>query len=421
MNRRKFLRHAAAGMVAAPYVITSAALGAGKTPAASDRIGLGHIGVGGRGGGLLGGFLRLRDCQSIAVADPFQHKRESRARQINNHYKRNVCTPYNDFRRMLDRKDVDGVVIATPDHWHVPAAFEAARAGKDMYVEKPLGLCVDWDIALRKIIKRYGSVFQYGTQQRSSGHLRHACELVLNGRIGKVHTIDVIAPGGAAGGSTTPIPVPKGFDYDLWLGPAPVTPYTKDRCTNAGAWFVYDNAIGFLGGWGAHPLDIAVWGCQPENSVPVEYEGTGFIPTEGLFDTVKTWKVRGKYANGVKFSLIDGGNLTTFIGDKGTVSVSRGGLRTNPGSLKNEKIGPDEIHLIRSGHHGQNFLDGIKTRSDPVSNIVDAVKSDTISHLSDIAIRTGRKIKWDPQKEEIIGDDQASRMLARPLRSPWAL
>ena len=421
MNRRKFLRHAATGMAAAPYVITSAALGAGRTPAASDRVGLGHIGVGGRGGALLGAFLGLRECKSIAIADPFQSRREPKAKQVNDHYKSNVCTPYNDFRRLLERKDIDGVIIATPDHWHVPTAMEAARAGKDMYVEKPLGLCVDWDIALRKVVERYGSIFQYGTQQRSSRHLRHACELVLNGRVGKVHTIDVVAPAGWSGGRTKPVPIPKGFDYDLWLGPAPVSPYTHDRCDSTGSWFVYDNAIGFLGGWGAHPLDIAIWGCQADNCVPVEYEGTGFIPTEGLYDTVKTWKIRGRYANGVKFSFVDGGDRTTFIGDKGKVSVSRGGLGTSPGSLKNEKIGPNEIRLIRSGNHGQNFVDGIKTRSNPVSNLVDAVKSDTISHLSDIAIRTGRKIKWDPKKEKIIGDDQASRMLTRPLRSPWAL
>jgi len=290
-----------------------------------------------------------------------------------------------------------------------------------MYVEKPLGLCVKWDIALREAIGRYGSVFQYGTQQRSSAHLRHACELVHSGRIGRIKKIEVHAPAGASGGSTTPIPVPDDLDYDLWLGPAPVTPYTRDRCTAAGTYHHYDNSIGFLGGWGAHPLDIAVWGWDLEGAMPVEIEGTGRIPTEGLFNTVTHWDIRGRYANGVEFKFIDGSDLTIFYGTTGTVWVSRGSLRTDPPSLRTSRIGPDEVHLPVSGHHGQNLLDCIKTRSQPVSNITDAVRSDIISHLSDIAIRTGRRIKWDPKKERIVGDEMASRMLQRSLRSPWRL
>ncbi len=425
LTRRALLKgaaSAAAGVAAAPYVITSTALGAGATPPASERIGIGSIGVGGRGNGLLGGFLSLPDCRCLAVADAFKSRRERTAERINKRYKSTDCAAYHDFRDLLARDDIDGVVIATPDHWHVPAALAAARAGKDMYVEKPLGLCVAWDIALRETVRRYGRTFQYGTQQRSSAHLRHACELVHSGRIGEVKEIEVVAPGGSAGGSTTPIPVPDGFDYDLWLGPAPWSPYTKDRCTSAGSWFVYDNSIGFLGGWGAHPLDIAVWGWDKGNQVPVEIEGTGTIPTEGLFNTVKDWDMHGRYANGITFRFKGPGkDLTKFVGTEGTIWVGRGYLRTEPESLKNSKIGPNDVHLVASSNHGQSLLDGIKTRSDAVSNIDDAVQSDIISHLSDIAIRTGRKIKWDPKAETIVADEQASRLLSREMRSPWRL
>jgi len=424
-TRRGLLKRTAAttaAAVAAPYVITSTALGAKDgTPPASERILMGHIGVGGRGGGLLRGFLGLKDCQCVAAADPFKSRRDRAVAQMNKRYGGNGAKAYADFRDLLARKDIDGVVIATPDHWHVPIAFYAAKAGKDMYVEKPLALCAQWNFDLRKAIRRYGRVFQYGTQQRSSGHLRHACELVHSGYIGKIKAIEVVAPGGRAGGSTTAIPVPADLDYNMWLGPAPKSPYTKDRCTSGGSWFVYDNSIGFLGGWGAHPLDIAVWGWSDELSVPVEIEGTGNIPTKGLYNTVTNWSITGKYANGMPFKFRHGGDLTTFIGTEGKVAVSRGRLRTEPASLRTKKLGPNDVHLIKSRHHGQNLLDSMKTRADAVSNIDDAVQSDTISHLADIAIRTGRKIAWDWKKEKIVGDDQASRMLNRAMRSPWRL
>jgi predicted dehydrogenase len=427
LTRRDFLKAAAATAaagIAAPYVLTSSALGGGGKPPASDRIGVGHIGVGGQGGGLMGAFLGLKDCQVIGVADCFQDRREGRTKWANERYGGNVCTAYRDFRDLLARKDVDAVCIATPDHWHVLAALAAAKAGKDMYVEKPLGLCIQWDQAIRDAVHQYGCMFQYGTQQRSSEHCRFGCELVLNGRIGQLKSIEVHAPAGTSGGSTKPIPVPEGLDYDTWLGPAPVSAYTSDRCTSNGTWHVYDNAIGFLAGWGAHPLDIMVWPFQkagPEKAVPCEIEGTGKIPTEGLYDTVTNWDIRGRFADGVDFKFIDGGDLTIFTGTEGKVSISRGGLTTEPASLKTSKIGPDGLHLVDSRHHQQNLLDAVRTRVQPVSNIDDAIRSDIISHLSDIAIRTGRKIKWDPKAETIVGDEQASRMTRRALRAPWRL
>ena len=444
-TRREFIKHAthaATGAMAAPYVITSAALGSGSTPPASERVTLGHIGVGNRGGGLLHYFLNLSDCRCVAVCDPFTSRRTAQAKRIDEHYAKGSkagtgkgCAAYNDFRELIARDDIDGVVIATPDHWHVPTAVAAARAGKDLYVEKPLGLSVEQNRTLRATCERYGRVFQYGTQQRSYPHFRRACELVRNGRIGRVHTINVWCPPGEKGGSTQPVPPPDDLDYDLWLGPAPVAPYTADRCQARGAYWISDYAIGFVAGWGAHPLDIAQWGNDTDDTGPVEYEGTGVFPTEGLYDTAISWDVHCRYAKGVEMRFmspdvakpistrhkLQAGLGTMFVGDKGWIDVDRSRIYADPPSLLDGVIGPDELHLYESNHHWHNFISAIKTRTETVCTIGSAVRSDTISHLTEIAIRTGRRINWDPKAERIIGDEHASRMLTRAMRSPWRL
>jgi glucose-fructose oxidoreductase len=284
LTRRNFLE-ATAAAAAVPYVITSTALGNADTPPASERVTLGHIGVGGQGSGLFFQFQGCKGCQSVAVADAYKDRREARA---------GVCKgkPYADFRELLARTDIDAVVVATPDHWHVPVAIAAARAKKDAYVEKPLGLTVEQDLACRKVFQENGRIFQYGTQQRSSAHCRMGCELVRSGRIGKVHTLEVIAPNGGKGGSTDEAPVPPNLDYDMWLGPAPKKPFTLDRCHPNGTYWIYDYSIGFLAGWGAHPLDIMVWGSEADLAGPMTFEGTGEIPTKGLYDTVYNWDVK---------------------------------------------------------------------------------------------------------------------------------
>jgi predicted dehydrogenase len=303
----------------------------------------------------------------------------------------------------------------------VPIAIAAVRAGKDVYVEKPLGVSIEQNKAMRTTVHQYGAVFQYGTQQRSfNQHCGFACELVRNGYIGEVKAVHVIAPNGVTGGDPTPQPVPEGFDYDLWLGPAPVTPYTHDRVIGTGRFHIYDYALGFIAGWGAHPLDIAHWGYP---HIPVEYEGTGRIPTEGLFDTVVDWDVRGRYASGAEFTLKPGSDLTTFVGTKGWIAAGRGRdkLAAEPASLLDVKIKPEEIHLLQEKNHYADFLNCVLSRRTPASNIDSAVQSDFISHLGDICIRTGRKIKWDPVKETIVGDEAACRMMRRPMRAPWTI
>ena len=404
-TRRRFLAGAAAA-AAAPLILPSSVLGDEKKAPPSDRVGVGHIGVGGQGGGLRG-IGGCRGAQSVAVCDAYKSRRGPNG--------------YADFRELLAREDVDAVVVATPDHWHVPIAIAAAKAGKDMYVEKPLGVCIAEDLLCRDAIKRYGRVFQYGTQQRSSAHCRFGCELVRNGRIGKVHTIEVVAPNGGRGGSLATAPVPDDLDYEMWIGPAPMVPYTPGRCRTPGTYWIYDYSIGFLGGWGAHPLDILVWGYDTHLAGIAEVEGTGVIPRDGLYDTVIDWDIRIQYANGVKLRFTPGGDYTKFIGTEGWVGISRGGIQAEPKSLLKSTIGPDEIHLIESNGHGQNFIDGVVTRQQPVSNIDDAVHSDIISLLSDITVRAGRKIRWDPVKETILDDGQAARMMARAYRAPWRL
>ena len=408
ITRRSFLGCAGAA-VAAPYVITSTALGAPGVPPASERVTVGKIGCGGQGSGLggVGG-------QVVAACDTWKDRRERWAQQTG-------CRPYADFREMLARDDIDAVVIASPDHWHVPHAVAAAKAGKDMYVEKPLGVSVVHDRTCREVVKRYGRVFQYGTQQRSSAHCRFGCELVRSGKIGQVKEILVVAPDSNPGNSTKPEPVPPGLDYEMWLGPAPWRPYCGQAAGGGGWWHDYDYAIGFIAGWGAHPLDILVWGYDTHLAGAWEVEGTAFIPPDGRNNVVMQWDVRIRFANGVKMTFKPGGDHTRFIGTEGWIGISRGGLTAEPKSLLETKLGPNDVRLIDSRSHGGNFIEAVKTRAAPVSNIDDAVHSDIISHVSDIAIRTGRKITWDPAKEEIVGDPDASRMLTRAMREPWRL
>lgn len=421
MGRRELLARAAGAGLALPAIVPGRVLGAG---APSRQVALAHIGVGGRGGDLMSGFLGLPECRVVAVSDCFRSRREAAARRADERYGGRGCRMYADFRELCADPGIDAVVVATPDHWHVLAALEAVRCGKHVYVEKPLGISVEQDHALRDAVLRSGAVFQYGTQQRSQGHMRWACEMVMNGRLGRLKAIEVVSPGGVQGGSTEPAPVPADLDYDRLLGPAPEAPYTVDRCTSSGSYHISDFALGFIAGWGAHPLDIMTWalGDGPE-SVPVEFEGSGVFPSSGLFDTALAWDVRGRFADGKTFRFTGpGGDLTTFIGERGVIGVSRGGfVRIEPTSLRDEKPGPGDRRLRASDNHGANFIEAVKRGGGTVSTIAGAVASDTVSHLSDIAIRTARRIRWDTAHETISGDAAAARMLRRPMRAPWRI
>ena len=414
-SRRGFLKGVgqgvagtAAGVAAFPYVAPASALGLGGRPAPSNRVTVGKLGCGGRGGGIgaVGGEI-------VAAYDPWKSRRQR--------YSRSGAKAYDDWRDLLADPGIDAVAIASTDHWHVPLTIAAARAGKDMYTEKPLGVSLAQDFAAREAIRRYGRMFQYGTQQRSSAHCRFGCELVRNGFIGEVRELLVVAPDSTPGGSSEPQPVPPDLDYEMWLGPAPWRPYMGQAGGGNDWWHTYDYAIGFIAGWGAHPLDILVWGYDTHLAGRWEVEGTGFIDPQGRNDAVCRWDVRLRFENGVRMTFRPGGDYTQFTGTRGWVGISRGRLAAEPASLLKETIGPGMVHLQESRSHGGNFAEAVRTRRDPVANIEDAVHSDTISHVSDIAIRLGRKVVWDPRAERFVGDEEANRRMTRAMREPWRL
>ena len=416
ISRRDVLKAgcALAGGMGAPYVITSSALGNADKPAASERITLGFVGVGIQGRGLVRAFQRCKDAQAVAVADPYKSKRESLAGVLK-------VKAYNDFTEFIDSDDVDAVVIATPDHWHVPIANMAARAGKDAYVEKPLGVSIEQDLACRKIFQEKRRIFQYGTHRRSFPRSRHGCELVRRGVIGELQRIELIFVNGGAGGSTKEVPVPEGFDYDMWNGPAQPKPYTVDCCKRQGTFWIYDYSVGYLGGFGAHSLDMVIFATDADQSGLIEIEGTGDIPTEGLYDTVYNWNIKGKLGD-VQITMKPGRESTKFIGPDGWVNVWRNGCDASNKEWLEIQIDPAETKLpVISGTQQENFLDAVKSRKEAIAPVGDSVRSDIITHLCDIAVRTGRKITWDPKQETIIGDEAAAKMMHRPMRAPWTL
>ena len=448
-SRRSFLKSAAA-LAAAPMIVPSSVFG---RTAPSNRINLAAIGLGNRGSGnVWQDFVSTQDdVRLVAACDCFASRRTAFAAKVDEFYGGRYCEPMADWRDVLARKDVDGVIISTPDHWHVPLAYHAAKARKDMYVEKPLGVAMAWAFDLRDAVASNEVIFQYGTQQRSSSEFTRAVELVRNGYIGKVRHVDAWCSGMRSPGSyaqvfderfrdTVPAAVPADLDYETWIGPAPMKPYTKSRCTEWGAYHIYDYALGFIAGWGAHPLDIAQWGLDMDHTSPVVYEGKGEIPEGGLFDTVDNWDVKCRYADGVtlrfmcdrvakdvpglmddprKRPFLDHG--TTFWGEGGWISVSRGFLYASPKELQKARIRDDEKPVIRSSSQGGNFVESIRTRRPTINPLDSAIRSDTISHLSDIAIRLGRAVHWDPAKERIIDDRGATGRLDRPMREPWTI
>jgi predicted dehydrogenase len=433
-SRRQFLKNTAlaGGAIIFPYVIPSSAWGNAGSTAPGNRIVMGFIGLGTQGTGLMRAFLGHQDVQVVAVCDVYESQRQKAKNIVDQHYGNKDCATYNDFRDVCARQDIDAVCVATPDHWHVLVSLEAARNGKDMYTEKALGLSVAWDKSLQEACHRYGTVFQWGTQQRSERNFRFACELVRNGRLGELHTILVGVPHDFPVPNQPTQPVPEGLHYDMWLGPAPWAPYTYQRCrpwtreeSYANWYHISDYCLGGIGGyWGVHHVDIAQWGHGTDDSGPVEIQGTAVFPKDGLADCAVSWKVYHRYADGVTMVYMDNEQHkqgVTFQGSEGWVHVSRQGIWAEPQSLLTSVIGQNEIHLIESKGHQRDFLDAVRTRGRTICPIDVAVRTDTICHLTDICTRLGRKLYWDPQKEDFVKDPQAGRMLSRPVRAPWRL
>jgi predicted dehydrogenase len=358
--------------------------------------------------------------QFVAVADPRDAPRERLRAKLKLQPKDSV----RDFREVVERKDIDTVAVATPDHWHVLIAMAAVRAGKDVYCEKPLSNTVAEGRALANVVERYGAVFQHGTQLHSYGGTRHACELVRNERIGKLQSIVIGSPPGKATGLRPAQPVPKNIDYNLWLGPAPANPYDAAVVNSTGWYFVSDySKSGWIAGFGVHDIDIAQWGMGLGRTGPVEVAGKGVFPADGLYDTVLTYDLEYTYANGVKLIMTDTGKNrhgVTFKGTDGWV-FTRGGCEASSKELLRETFGPKDVHLYRSPGHAKNFIDCVKSRAETITPIEVAHRATSTALIGGIAVKLGRRLKWDPDKERFLGDDEANRLLTCAMRPPWKL
>ncbi len=429
LTRRQFLQRGAAVLgaaVAAPAIIRSSALGLDGATAPSNRITMGFIGVGYQGSGhllggawtyLTGGYTARPDVQVLAVCDVWRDRRENARDRVNRHYAETYekgsyrsCEAYVDFRDVLERSDIDAVLIATPAHWHATMAIMAARAGKDIYCEKPTAVTVRESRDVFDTVRRFGRIYQAGTQQRSeyNGYFRLACEFVRSGRIGTLKEIYAYRDGGAIAWpkrAATGLPIPADLDWDLYLGPAPDLPYDG----NSGA---HRFDIGELN-WGQHHYDFIQWAADADETGPVE-----LFPADGVTNY--------RYANGVTVygrgypgEPIGGEGGAVFVGTSGRISVDRNALISTPASIVREPLRPNEVHVYRSDSHSQNFLECVRTRKRPICDEGVAHRAASALLLGGVVKQLGRSLKWDPKREEFPGDDEANRMLSIAKRAPW--
>jgi predicted dehydrogenase len=452
-KRRRFLKTALAAAATVPQIVPSSVFGA---TAPSNRITVAQIGCGHQSQRIVPSFLVHDDMQMVAACDvnrrgvgyyyPEQVLGRETVRQwVNDHYAQrtatgqfNGCDVYRDFRDVLARKDIDAVTIVVPDHWHALIAVAAMAAGKDVYCEKPLSLTLWEGQQMIAAVRKYKRVFQTGSQFRSCASVRKACELVRNGRLGEIRLIRTGVDANSfpsPGPGWKPQPVPEGFDYDFWLGPAPVAPFHMERCFHR--WrYIRDYSNGQTVNFGAHTNDIAQWGLNMSLSGPVEFEDNGseFLPQGSMFDTASKTAFKARYANGVELICTTGRSTTKFEGTEGRLEVSLGGrLVTFPTHLKDSVIGPNEIHLPRSNparetdvrkeidaDHVRNFLDAVKSRRDPIVPVEVGYRSASLCILGSYAQLLKRKFTWDPVAER-SNDAQVNDWLRRPMRAPWKL
>jgi len=437
VTRRRFLAGAGAAVagvaMVAPSVVPATVLGAGGRTPPSDRIGIGSIGLGSRGTQHLKALLQTDAVEVRAVCDPQQPKREAARDQVAKAYAGRAgrpareafggCLATADFREVLDRPDVDAVVIAAPENWHALIAAFAARAGKDIYCEKALSLTVAEGRALVDTVRRTGRILQVGTQQRSGRNFRFACELARNGYLGRLTRVEVGVPGGRALPNVAPEPVPPEVDYEMWLGPAPYTPYNPLK-VSFNWYFIYDYCVGWIQSWGVHHVDIALWGAPALARGPLEVEGSAVFPADGIANTSITWDVRCTTPDGLVLSFTDNAKNPQgcrFLGDEGWVHVTRRGIRAEPASLLTVAIGPGDDRLYESNDHHGNWIECMRTRRDPVAPVEAGHAATTLTIVSDIATRLGRKLTWNWPTETFENDPAADRMLSRSMRSPWRL
>lgn len=454
-SRRDFIAGAAKGLAAAsaaagfPAIVPASVFGAA---APSNRINVGAIGTGRISRGHdLPGIWRYDTARIVAVCDLDSRRVQDAIDLVNAHYTRVSGKPYTGVRgyaqygELLASTDIDAVVISTPDHWHALIAIEAVRAGKDVYLQKPASLTIAEGRALSNAVHQSGRIFQIGSQQRSSPQFRYAAELVRNGRIGELKTVYVGLPGDPSGDDEPVMPVPPNLNYDMWLGSTPVVPYTENRVHpqkgyGRPGWLRCEQfGAGMITGWGAHHIDSAHWGMDTEYTGPVEVWGTAEFPTHGLWDVHGPFKTEALYANGVKM-IVSGEypNGIKFEGTDGWIFVSRGNEAATAGDpaakLKDPQalaasdpriitsvIGPDEIHLYESREHHGNWLECIRTRRQPIAPVEVAHRACSTCLLHHIAMKTRRKLYWDPVRERFRNDDEANALLSRPQRPPYVI
>ena len=439
ITRRRFVKGAAAA-IAAPYVIPASALGLDGAVAPSNRITLGFIGTGDHGVNWnMRYFFKQPDAQIVAVCDVDSARREDAKKKVEEHYAEALskgtykgCASHNDFREIIARKDIDAVMISTPDHWHVIPALMAVRAGKDVECEKPLTLTVAEGRALADAVKKHNRIFQTSSENRSVDVYHRMCELVRNGRIGKLKHINVTLPRGHSirAASMEVCPPPAGFDYNMWLGQTPEAPYCPARCHWNFRW-ILDYSGGQLTDWAAHHVDIADWGLGTEHTGPIEVEGKGEFPRDGLWNASTSYRFECVYREGFTMVVLNDKqevegkpfkNGVKFIGDKGWLWVARGNeIASEPESVINDMAGPNEVHLYRSNNHWGNFIECVRSRKETIAPIEPAQRAITVAHLGNIAMQLERKVKWDPARERFVDDPEADRMIDRAMRSPWRL
>ena len=455
-TRRQFLKKATltAGILAFPDIVPATVLGRGKNIPPSDRIVMGCIGLGGQGTFNMLAFASQPDVQIVALCDVdegvgyYDNLYQSpgsqaaglapaRERLFKHYADKNEpisfasIESYKDFRELLAYTDIDAVTVCTPDHWHGLISIAALRSGKDVYCEKPLVNSIDEGRAVCDAVREYGRILQTGSHERSNDSVRYAYELVRNGRIGKLHTIYINMPNNDPHhirlrkntGPKPVMPIPEGFDYNMWLGPAPWADYTRER-THFWWRFILEYGGGEMTDRGAHIIDLAQFINDTDDSGPVEIFGRGRPIGNGLYDCFIEYDFECLYQNGVRLiGGSEGDRGLKLVGSDGWISIHihGGRLDADPKSILKESIAPDEIHTERSPGHHRNFLDSVKSRKKPVAHEEIGHRTATICHLVNIAMLTERRLKWDPEREQITNDDKVNKMVSKPKRSPWRI
>jgi len=434
MTRRSFLK-AAGVTLAAPAIMPLRTIA--QTPP-SDTMLLGVIGTGRQGQGDMQELI-YRGLESaarvVAVCDIDAHRLEDAqwlaekvyAAEVGKGNYKGIDT-YRDFRELLARPDIDAVLIVSPDFWHAVHGIAAAKAGKDIYLEKPLTYSIAEGRHLVEAVRLNKRILQVGSQQRSSIYFRLACEAARNQRIGKLQTIRVWLPEDQGAGDPTEMPVPKNLDYDFWMGPTPPAPFSQDRVHpqmnyERPGWLQIEGYCrGMITGWGSHMNDIAQWGNDSDDTGPVEIEAKAEFPDRGLFDVHTTFRSEALYANGVRLIMETGDPAgVRFEGDRGWVFVERGEVTASDPAVLKQEPGEGEVRLYRSNNHMKNFLECMRSRKDPVAPVEAGHRSNTICVLAHIAMKLGRKLRWDPQAERFLDDDEANNWLDYPHREPWTV